>query len=138
MIILHISLSKSSMSHCQVTPGKDGAPPIATAHSISVATLDSSWASRIPNRPKDSTAKGGLPLVFFGAYLWTSCAGDLLPVEGGNQARLCDNSGNKSLRFSRKCTTVTVTTGAKNIANHVFHNLTLFWGRCLLNCLKLY
>lgn len=42
------------------------------------------------------TFPGGLPLVFFGAYLWTSCAGDLLPVEGGNQARLCANSGNES------------------------------------------
>lgn len=46
----------------EVTAGKDGEPPVATAHS-------------------------GLPLVLFGAYLWTSCAGDLLDVEssGGNQ-----------------------------------------------------
>ena len=32
---------------------------------------------------KPISCPGGLPLVLFGAYLWTSCAGDLLPAEDG-------------------------------------------------------
>ncbi|CAK8991192.1 unnamed protein product [Durusdinium trenchii] len=47
----------------EVTPGKDGDPPIVTAHS-------------------------GLPLVLFGAYLWTSCAGDLLPAESASGSQV--------------------------------------------------
>eukprot|EP00438_Fugacium_kawagutii_P021232 Skav201648 [mRNA] locus=scaffold3160:68164:75089:+ [translate_table: standard] len=47
----------------EVTAGQDGQPPVATAHS-------------------------GLPLVLFGAYLWTSCAGDLLEVESSGSSQV--------------------------------------------------
>ncbi|CAE7939937.1 cyb5r2 [Symbiodinium sp. KB8] len=40
----------------EVLPGKGEEPPVVAAHS-------------------------GLPLALFGAYLWTSCAGDLVPAE---------------------------------------------------------
>lgn len=96
------------------------------------------WVSGTPNQPcKDSTAKGGLPLVFFGAYLWTSCAGDLLPVEGGNQARLCAKSGNKSRCLSRTCTTVTVTTGAKKDSKPCVSQPDLFFEDVFLELIEI-
>lgn len=76
--------------------------------------------------------------MFFGAYLWTSCAGDLLPVEGGNQARLCAKSGNKSRCLREHVQQWQSQLEQKKIASHVFHNLTFFLRMFFSNLLKLY
>ena len=41
---------------------------------------------------------GGLPLALFGAYLWTSCAGDLLPADS-RQKFVCCFCSPKGPRF---------------------------------------